>query len=294
MSAMQVLRKREVSIGAVYREAVAALRAAGVESAALDARVLLAHALGVDGSDLIVLSDKPLPDQARKSFKALVERRIDGEPVARMLGVKEFWSREFRLSPATLVPRPETETLVEAALDAKPDRRAPLRILDLGTGSGILLAALLFEYLNAAGIGVERDPEAAATAKSNLAALGVGWRAHVICSDWACAIDKRFDLIVSNPPYIPSGDIAELSREVREHDPRRALDGGADGLDSYRAILGDLPRLLAPGGLAILELGAGQEPAVAKIARHAQMIVNGPARCDLSGHPRALVLARGD
>jgi release factor glutamine methyltransferase len=291
---MAALRNRDILIGAIYREAVAALRAAGIESAALDARVLLANALGVEGSDLIVLSDKILPANVRRPFEALIKRRIGGEPVARILGKKEFWSREFKLSPATLVPRPETETLVEAALDLRPDRGAPLRILDLGTGSGILLAALLLEYPNASGLGVERVPDAAAMAKFNLAALGVGWRAHIVCGDWARAIDKRFDLVVSNPPYIASDDLAGLSREVREHDPRRALDGGRDGLDSYRIIIGDLNRLLATGGLAILELGAGQEPAVANIARHAQVIVNGPARCDLSGHPRALVLAKGD
>jgi len=293
MPAKRRADERVFTAGSLYRGAVATLREAGVENAALDVRVLLAQALGVDGGELIALSDKSVPEDARLRFRKLLKRRVSGEPVARILGTKEFWSREFSLSPATLVPRPETETLVEAALAAKPDRGAPLRILDLGVGSGILIAALLLEYPKAFGVGVERDLEAASTARSNLAALGIAYRARIVCGDWASAIGSQFDLVVSNPPYIASDDIAGLSREVRDHDPRRALDGGPDGLESYRLIVAELSRLLTPEGVAILELGAGQEPAVAEIARHAQLSVNGPARCDLSGHPRALVLARG-
>jgi len=292
MPARRTTDDRVMTAGALYRGAVAVLREAGVESAALDVRVLLAHALGVDGGELIALSDKAVPDNVRVRFKALLKRRVNGEPVARILGTKEFWSREFSLSPGTLVPRPETETLIEAALEAKPDKNAALRILDLGTGSGILIAALLLEYPKAFGVGVERDPEAAGTARSNLAALGIAHRARLVCGDWASAIAAQFDLVVSNPPYIASGDIGRLPVEVRLHDPLQALDGGRDGLESYRVIVAELHRLLAVDGLAILELGAGQEPAVADLARHAQLRVNGSARCDLSGHPRALVLGR--
>ena len=210
--------------------------------------------------------------------------------MARIVGHKEFWSRRFALSPATLVPRPDTETLIEAALQEKPDKNAALRVLDLGTGTGILLAAMLVEYPSATGIGVEFDPTAAATAAENLAALGLGVRAGIVCGAWANAIAGRFDVVLSNPPYIATGEIAELSAEVRLHDPRLALDGGADGLGCYRAILGALPRLLTSEGVAVLELGAGQEEAVAALARNTHLTVNGPARCDLSGHPRALVL----
>jgi release factor glutamine methyltransferase len=284
--------ERVISAGTLYRGAVAILREAGAESPALDVRVLLAHVLGVGGGELIALSDKAVPVDVRVRFKALLKRRVSGEPVARILGTKEFWSREFLLSPETLVPRPETETLVEAALEARPDKTSTLRILDLGTGSGILLAALLLEYSKASGIGVDRDAEAAKTARSNLAVLGVAHRARIICGDWASAIAGQFDLVVSNPPYIASGDIGRLPVEVRLHDPLHALDGGRDGLESYRAIVAELSRLLTPEGVAILELGAGQEPAVADLVRHAQLRVNGPARCDLSGHPRALVIGR--
>lgn len=292
MAARRRADERVFTAGSLYRGAVATLREAGVENAALDARVLLARALGVEGGELIAISEKAVPDDARLRFRKALKRRVNGEPVARILGTKEFWSREFLLSPATLVPRPETETLVEAAQEAKPNKDAPLRVLDLGTGSGILLAALLLEYPKAFGVGAERDVEAARTARSNLAVLGIAHRARIVCGDWASAIGMQFDIVVSNPPYIPSGDIAGLAREVREHDPPRALDGGADGLESYRAIVAELSRLLTPDGVAILELGAGQEPAVANLGRHAQLNVNGPARCDLSGHPRALVLAK--
>lgn len=280
----------EANIGAILRAGAAKLEAAGKESAALDARVLLAHALGVDPSHLIGAANESVTNESRARFNSFTARRAAGEPVARIIGAREFWSRAFALSPQTLVPRPESETLVEAALEAMPDRDTPLRILDLGTGSGCLLAALLLEYPAARGVGVDADFNASQAARDNLLSLGISNRAHVLCGDWASAIDSRFDLVVSNPPYIPSDDIPGLAPEVRQHDPHRALDGGADGLESYRRIIGELHRLLTPRGTAVLELGAGQEQAVANLARHAHLSVNGPARADLSGYPRALVL----
>jgi len=276
--------------GEIYRRAVTRLRAAGIESAQLDARVLLAHVLGVDAAQLIAASDDPVGPEAQDRFEQAITRRAAREPVARVLGVKEFWSREFALSPDALVPRPETETLIEAALLARPERDARLRVLDLGVGSGVLLGAIMLERSASFGVGVDRSLGAARTARDNFAALGVANRTHVICGDWGRAFGIGFDLVLANPPYVASGDIGALSAEVRDHDPVRALDGGADGLDAYRAILGDLGRLLAPRGIAVLELGDGQEKAVADLARDAQIEVNGPAHCDLSGVPRALVL----
>jgi release factor glutamine methyltransferase len=276
--------------GEIYQRAVTRLRAVGIESAQLDARVLLAHVLGVDAAQLITASDDPVGPEAQDRFEQAIARRAAREPVARVTGVKEFWSHEFALSPEALVPRPETETLIEAALLARPERDAHLRVLDLGVGSGVLLGAILLERPAAFGVGVDRSFDAVRTARGNLASLGVAHRAHFICGDWGISLGARFDLIFANPPYIARGDMERLPIEVREHDPVRALDGGADGLDAYRAILADLGRLLAPGGIAVLELGDGQEQAVADLARDAQIEVNGPAHCDLSGVPRALVL----
>ena len=276
--------------GELYRRAVARLRAAGIEGAQLDARVLLAHALGVDVAQLIAASDDPVSGNSQDRFEEAIMRRTAGEPVARIIGVKEFWSRDFALSRETLVPRPETETLIEAALLACPHRDAPLRALDLGVGSGVLLGALLLERPAAFGVGVDRSFDAVCTARDNLVSLGVAARAHFICGDWGISLGARFDLIVANPPYIARGDMEGLPIEVREHDPVRALDGGTDGLDAYRSILADLGRLVAPGGIVVFELGNGQEQAVADLARDAQIEVNGPAQCDLSGVPRALVL----
>jgi release factor glutamine methyltransferase len=276
--------------GELYRRAVTRLRAAGIEGAQLDARVLLAHALGLDTAQLVAASDDPVGADVQDRFEAAVARRAAGEPVARIVGVKEFWSRDFPLSPEALVPRPETETLIEAALLARPERGARLHVLDLGVGSGVLLGALLLERPSASGVAVDRSFDALRTARANLGSLGVADRAQFVCGDWGCALGTRFDLVVANPPYIASGDIEGLPIEVRAHDPSRALDGGADGLDAYRAIIADLGRLLAPGGIAVVELGQGQEQAVADLARKAQIEVNGPARCDLAGIPRALVL----
>jgi release factor glutamine methyltransferase len=193
------------------------------------------------------------------------------------------------------VPRPETETLVEAALALFPDRDATLNVLDLGTGSGILLAAILLERPNAKGVGLDRSEATLTVARDNLERLGAGARAQWICGDWTAArpgeeTGARYDLILSNPPYIPSDEIAALEREVRAFDPRLALDGGPDGLDAYRAIIAELPQLLSDRGAAVLELGIGQEAAVTGIAHGQGLVAAGAARPDLAGIPRALIL----
>jgi release factor glutamine methyltransferase len=209
--------------------------------------------------------------------------------VGRLHGPREFWSLSFALSPDTLEPRPDTETVVEAALAALPDRDAPLTMVDLGTGTGAILAALLSERPNAFGVGIDISAGAAHAARDNLARAGLASRSAVLVGSWGEALAGGFDLVVSNPPYIPSADIAGLSREVRLFDPARALDGGADGLAAYGAIASALPRLLAPGGTVVLELGIGQEAAVAALLRAQGIAPQGPAKLDLGGVPRALV-----
>lgn len=274
---------------ALRRAMAARLKAAGLPSPDLDARLLAAHALEIDPSGL--LQDGPVPPDAAARAEALLARRLAGEPVARILGQKEFWSLPLRLSAETLVPRPDTETLVEEILALLPDRTAPLRLLDLGTGSGAILAALLTEYPAAFGVGLDRSAGAAATARDNLARLGLAARSRVLVGDWAEAVRGPFDLVVSNPPYIPSGHIDGLEVDVRAHDPRAALDGGADGLTAYAAIARALPGLLAPGGVCVLELGIGQEEAVSGLLRGAGL-VPAPARRDLGGIARALSARR--
>lgn len=272
------------------RHMAARLREAGTPGADLDARLLFAFALGLPAARLP--GDEPVtPDEAARA-EALLARRIAGEPVARILGEKEFWSLPFTLSPDTLVPRPDTETLVEEALALRPDRAAPLRMLDLGTGTGAILAALLVEYPAAFGIGVDRSEGAARTARANLARLGLGDRSLIVVGDWAGALRGPFDLVVSNPPYIPSAAIAGLDVDVRAHDPMAALDGGVSGLDAYAAIAAMLPGLLPPGGLCVLELGFGQEGDVAALLRAAGLQVPRAARPDLGGIPRALSAMR--
>jgi len=281
-----------LSVAALRRELAATLVEAGIADADRDARLLLAEALRCAPGDLLLRADAPVPEAEARAARAFAARRAAGEPVARIRGRREFWSLDFLLSPDTLVPRPDTETLVEAALAACPERDAPLRILDLGTGTGAILAALLAERPRAFGLGVDRSEGAARTARDNLVRNGLGGRAQVMVGDWGAALAGRFDLVVSNPPYITSAEMTELPVEVRRYDPRLALEAGADGLDAYRAITAGLPRLLAPGAVAVLELGAGQEAAVAGLARNAGLLIDGPARRDLAGTPRALVARR--
>jgi release factor glutamine methyltransferase len=267
------------------------LAEAGLETAALDARLLVLAALRIPAAELIARPDLPLAPPEAETLAAFARRRLAHEPVARIAGEREFWGLPFALSPETLVPRPDTETLVETALGLVPDRRAPLRIADLGTGSGCLLVALLHERPEATGLGVDLSFGALVTARRNAQANGVGARAHFALSRWADGVAGPFDLVVSNPPYIASPVIPGLDPEVREHDSLLALDGGPDGLEPYRIILGEAGRLLAPGGLLVVEIGYDQAQAVKGLAEaHALEILT--IAHDLSGNPRCVVMKR--
>lgn len=274
---------------ALLRAFAAAFAESGMDEPEREARALLRGGLGLTNLDLVTRGEQEVAEDDATRLHGLAERRAQGEPLARLTGRREFWSLDFALSPETLVPRPETETLVEAVLSLFPDRSAPLRLLDLGTGSGALLAALLSEYPAAFGVGVDLAPGAARQARANLAALGFAARAAVLVGHWGEALTGGFDLVVSNPPYIPSTDIPALQREVRTHDPLLALDGGPQGLDAYRALSLALPGLLVAGGYAVLELGIGQERQVAGLLTAAGLSVEGPARADLAGIARAMI-----
>lgn len=274
---------------ALLRAFAAAFAQGGLEDADREARALLRAGLGLSDLDLVARGDQTVAPEDEAWLRALAERRSRGEPLARLTGRREFWSLDFALAPETLVPRPETETLVEAALALFPDRAAPLNLLDLGTGSGALLAALLSEFPAAFGLGVDLSPGAARQARANLGALGLAARSAVVVGHWGEALAGGFDLVVSNPPYIPSTDIPALQQEVRAHDPLLALDGGPQGLDAYAAIASALPHLLVAGGYAVLELGIGQERQVAGLLAGAGLAVQGPARPDLAGIARAIV-----
>jgi release factor glutamine methyltransferase len=291
---MHAMKRPRITIAHARRSFAETFRAAGLESPDLDARVLVGHVLGLNHTGLATGADLVLAPEDLDAILPLVSRRLAGEPVARILGRKEFWGLDLRLAPATLVPRPETETVVAAALDAIKSAGTAaraLRIADLGTGSGALLLALLSELPQAIGVGTDASVSALAIARRNAAELGLVRRAAFVACDFGAALVGEFDLVVSNPPYIASGDIAALAPEVREHDPRLALDGGADGLAAYRVIAADAHRLLARQGHLVVELGAGQEAAVAALLTQAELAVAG-VRPDLAGIPRVLI-ARG-
>jgi release factor glutamine methyltransferase len=281
------------TVAAARREWAMKFRACGIDSSELDARILVGCALGLGHAGLAAADGRRLGHVEEAAIATLAERRLAREPVARIVGWKEFWSLPLRVDAGTLVPRPETETVVEAALttmDAGGSRTRPLRVADLGTGSGAIVLALLNELPNASGVGTDVSVAALVIARENALRLGLD-RARFLACDMAAALSGPFDLIVSNPPYIASHEIAALAPDVREFDPRCALDGGPDGLKFYRSIAAAAPALLAPGGALIVELGAGQAQAVAALFAAAGLVPLRP-RPDLNGVPRALVAKR--
>jgi release factor glutamine methyltransferase len=268
----------------------ARFRTGGLDSPELDARVLVGHALSLDHAGLIAASARELSPDEESAIAGLARRRLAHEPVARIVGKKEFWGLDLAVDAATLVPRPETETIVEAvlaAVDQSGPRTRPLRIADLGTGSGAILLALLRELPNAFGVGTDTSPGALATARANARRLDLVRAAFVACN-LGTALRPPFDIIVSNPPYVASADMAELPPEVRLFDPRAALDGGPDGLAFYRTIAAAAPALLAAEGVLVVELGAGQAESVTALFAAAGLAPS-PPRPDLTAVPRAVV-----
>lgn len=280
-----------LEIGALLRVASSRLEAAGIETPAREARLLLAHASGLSGTRIMAYPEQTIDPAAAAAFDHLVARRVQREPVSRILGTREFWSLDFVVTTATLDPRPDSETIVEAALDRIPGKNAAITIIDFGTGTGCLLLALLSERPRAFGIGVDRSEAAARVAADNARRLGFADRAQFMVGDWADALAGSVDLIVSNPPYIPAGEIAGLEPEVRAHDPLTALVGGTDGLDPYRLLTPAVARLLRPGGAVVFEVGQGQADAVADLATAAGLVLQ-ELRRDLGGIARAVVLGK--
>ncbi len=275
---------------ALMRDAAVALTAAGIDNARFEARLLLAHAAGVSIEWLVAHGDETPPPAVVEALRALTARRIRREPMAYVVGEREFWGLPFKVSPAVLVPRPDSETLIEAALALMPGRTEPWRIVDLGVGSGCLLLTLLREFPNARGVGMDASAEALSVAQGNADALGVGARTRLVAGDWrhqgwAGQLGGPFDLLISNPPYIETATIDGLMPEVALFEPRLALDGSGDGLAAYRAIAGRAAGLVVPGGRILIEAGEGQAPVISALLVAAGFAVGSPWK-DLGGIDR--------
>ncbi|MBU6318699.1 MAG: peptide chain release factor N(5)-glutamine methyltransferase [Alphaproteobacteria bacterium] len=267
------------------------LREAGIEAPLRDARLLLSEVLGADSARLILMETDPVSEAELDRFSEMVTRRAAGEPVSRIKGRREFYGREFQVGPGVLDPRPDTEVLVDACLARLPRGG---RLLDLGAGSGCILLSVLAERSDASGVGIDISETALAIAQTNAQDICPGERVAFYLADWTrrdwtdCVSGSAFDIVVSNPPYIPSADIADLGRDVRSFDPLLALDGGRDGLDAYRRIVSAAPGLVCPGGWLIFEVGIGQAGDVTALVAAAGFSDLGALR-DLTGRRRAVI-----
>ena len=285
---MSALASEVLTVGRLLAAAAARLAAAGIAEPRHEARLILALALGVETATVLGWPERPVEPKLAAGAEALVARRAKGEPLSRLRGKREFWSLDFALSSDTLDPRPDSETLIAAALADIPDRAATLRVVDFGTGTGCLLLALLSELPNATGIGIDIAAGAVAVARGNAAALGLAGRAEFRIGSWDTRIEGRADVILANPPYIPSSEIGRLPAEVLGFDPRPALDGGPDGLSAYRPLGAAIRGLLGPAGKAYIEIGAGQGLQVARVFGEAGLSVTAISR-DLASIERCVV-----
>lgn len=282
--------KAACSVRALLADARARLSGVGIDTAPLDARLLLSYATGRDTAWIVANPDADLHVPDVEAFEALVRRRLTREPISHILGAREFWSMDLLTGPDVLTPRPDSETLIEAVLAHRPERAGRSRILDLGTGSGCLLLALLSEYRGATGVGVDISGPALAIAEANAQRLGFSERTSWLCSDWTAGVEGQFDIVVSNPPYIETAAIDALEPEVAVYEPRGALDGGVDGCDPYRFLFAQLPQVMADDALVVLEHGAGQSAAVCALAEAAGFRAI-EMRRDLADIDRVAVLA---
>jgi release factor glutamine methyltransferase len=277
------------TVGTALQAAVGRLYAAGIDTARLDARLLLGDVLQLEAADLVAHPERPLAAPESERFRDLIERRCRHQPVSQLLARREFWGLTFRITADTLIPRPETEIIVQQALAGIADRGQPLRLLDLGTGTGCLLLTLLHELPQATGLAIDRSPGALAVARANAEALELAERAEFRLGNWTEGLTESFDLIVSNPPYITTPEMEQLAPEVARHEPHLALHGGWDGLDCYRAIARGLEGRLRPAGRLLLEIGAAQSDSVAAVFADAGFTCTA-RHDDLAGLPRCLVL----
>ena len=264
------------------------LRNAGIDDPSTDVRLLLGWALGKSVEFVFAYPEYVPTSQEVARFVQILERRAAREPLSKIIGQREFWSLTFKVTPATLDPRPDSETLIEAVLLDYPENNAPLKILDYGTGSGCLLLAALSEYHQAQGVGVDMSPEALAVARENAARLGLDGRSEFIQSNWGEAVTGKYDIILTNPPYIPEGDRSDLQAEVKHHDPETALFAGEEGLDDYRRLAPDIKKSLATEGRVYLEIGKGQGADVREIMT-ASGITIVASKNDLAGIERCLI-----
>ena len=280
------------TVAAALGSTAAALRAAGIGAPRREARLLMQHALGLQPEALLASDDRPLDAAECERLSALVRRRAAREPLAYLTGAREFWSLEFAVDRSALVPRPETETVVEAVLARAAHLPPRPRLLDLGTGSGCLVVSLLSELRGATGVGIDISADAVSLARANAARHGLGGRAAFIVADWGAPLAARFDIVVSNPPYVAAPALASLAPEIVGHEPQTALAGGPDGYACYRRLAPQVVRLLAPAGLAAIELGAGMADEVASLFA-AEGLTEIDRRRDLAGIDRCALFVCG-